>query len=68
MDEIVCFLEAHFSNQMRVAPFRFTTIMLALLSLILVVFGVLNFQQRRLYQLPDDGVSWVDTSEGVKAW
>jgi PAS domain S-box-containing protein len=42
--------------------------MLALLSLALVVFGVLNFQQRRIYQLPEDGVSWVDTSEGVKAW
>ena len=42
--------------------------MLALLSLTLVVFAVLNFQQRRIFQLPDDGVSWVDTSEGVKAW
>src|SRR3972149_836726 len=53
---------------MRTVPFRFTTITLALLSLTLVVFAVLNFQQRRIYQIPDDGVSWVDTSEGVKAW
>ena len=49
-------------------PFRFTTVFLALLSVALVVFSVLNFQQRRLYQLPDDGVSWVDTPEGVTAW
>jgi PAS domain S-box-containing protein len=48
--------------------FRFTTVFLALLSLALVVFGILNFQQRRLYQLPDDGVSWVDTPQGVVAW
>ncbi len=47
---------------------RFTTVSLALLSLTLVVFGVLNFQQRNRYQLPDDGVSWVDSSEGVTAW
>jgi uncharacterized membrane protein SirB2 len=48
--------------------FRFTTVFLALLSLTLVVFGVLNFEQRRVYQLPDDGVSWVDTKDGVVAW
>jgi PAS domain S-box-containing protein len=53
---------------MKTLPFRFTTIFLALLSLTLVVFGVLNFEQRRIYQLPDDGVSWVDTSTGVTAW
>ena len=49
-------------------PFRFTTVFLALLSLALLVFGVLNFEQRRIYQLPDDGVSWVDTAQGVAAW
>ncbi len=53
---------------MRTLPFRFTTVLLALLSLTLVVFGVLNFEQRRIYQIPDDGVSWVDTAEGVTAW
>jgi PAS domain S-box-containing protein len=47
---------------------RFTTVSLALLSLTLVVFGVLNFQQRSRYQLPDDGVSWVDSADGVTAW
>ncbi|MBZ5516311.1 MAG: PAS domain S-box protein [Acidobacteriia bacterium] len=49
-------------------PFRFTTVFLTLLSLALVVFGILNFEQRRVFQLPDDGVSWVDTAEGVAAW
>ena len=53
---------------MRTLPFRFTTVFLALLSLALVVFGVLNFEQRRIYQLPDDGASWVDTAQGVRAW
>ncbi len=49
-------------------PFRFKTVLLALLSLTLVVFAWLNFQQRSRFQLPDDGVSWVDSREGVKAW
>lgn len=49
-------------------PFRFTTILLALLSLALGVFGFLNFQQRSRYQPPDDGVSWTDSAEGVTAW
>jgi len=53
---------------MKTVQFRFTTVMLALLSLTLVVFGVLSFEQRRLYQLPDDGVSWVDTTDGITAW
>jgi len=52
----------------RIPAFRFTTVFLALLSLTLVVFGVLNFQQRSRYQLPDDGVSWVKLSGGVTAW
>ena len=52
----------------RIPPFRWTTLSLALLSLTLVVFGVLNFQQQRRYQLPDDGVSWLDSSGSVVAW
>jgi two-component system NtrC family sensor kinase len=47
---------------------RFTAVSLALLSLTLVVFGALNFQQRDRYKLPDDGATWVDTSKGVTAW
>ncbi len=52
----------------RIPPFRLTTLSLALLSLVLVVFGALNFQQRGLYQAPDDGVSWIDSPQGVIAW
>ena len=48
--------------------FRFTTVLLALLSLALVVFGLINFQQHGKYQLPSDGVSWVDSNRGVRAW
>src|SRR5271169_4252098 len=47
---------------------RFTTILLALLSVGLLVLGVINFQQRAKYQLGDDGVSWLDSDQGVKAW
>ncbi len=50
------------------APFRFTTVLLALLSGALVVLGVVNHQQRSRYQLPDDGVSWLDSPQGVTAW
>ncbi len=52
----------------RIPAFRLTTLSLALLSLVLVGFGILNYQQRDLYQVPDDGVSWIDSAQGVTAW
>ncbi|HXW14761.1 MAG TPA: ATP-binding protein [Terriglobia bacterium] len=52
----------------RIPSFRLTTLSLALLSLVLVGFGILNYQQRSQYQNPDDGVSWIDSSQGVTAW
>jgi PAS domain S-box-containing protein len=52
----------------RIPPSRLTAVSLALLSVALLVFAVINYQQRRLYQLPDDGVSWVDSAGGVTAW
>jgi len=52
----------------RIPSFRLTTLSLALLSLVLVGFGILNYQQRDQYQIPDDGVSWIDTPQGVTAW
>jgi PAS domain S-box-containing protein len=52
----------------RIPAFRLTTLSLALLSLVLVGFGILNYQQRGLYQVPDDGVSWIDSPQGVTAW
>ena len=47
---------------------RLGAIILALLTLAAVVFAVLNFQQRSSYILPDDGVTWMDTTSGVTAW
>jgi two-component system, NtrC family, sensor kinase len=47
---------------------RLTAVFLALLTLVAVVFGVLNFRQRSEFQLPDDGVVWLDTPSGVQAW
>ncbi len=47
---------------------RLTAVLLALLTLVAVVFGVLNFRQRSQFELPDDGVTWLDTARGVQAW
>jgi PAS domain S-box-containing protein len=52
----------------RIPSFRLTTLSLALLSLVLVGFGILNYQQRSQYQNPDDGVSWIESPQGVTAW
>jgi two-component system, NtrC family, sensor kinase len=49
-------------------PFRFRTVLLALVSLALLVCGYLNFEQRRLYTLPADGVTWDDSPQGVTAY
>ncbi|HZT68310.1 MAG TPA: ATP-binding protein [Terriglobia bacterium] len=50
------------------APYRFLTILLAIVSVTLVIFAFLNLQQRKSYQLPTDGVSWITTSQGLRAW
>src|SRR6202451_4309978 len=39
---------------------RFTAILLALLTTAAVVYGVINFQAERQFQVPDDGVWWVE--------
>jgi PAS domain S-box-containing protein len=52
----------------KIPTFRLTTLSLALLSLVLVGLGILNYQQRAEYQAPDDGVSWMDSPQGVTAW
>ena len=33
-----------------------------------VVFAVLNYQQRSNFVLPDDGVTWMDSPQGIVAW
>ena len=47
---------------------RFGAVTLVLVTLTAVVFSLINFQQREEFQLPDDGVSWLDTPSGVVAW
>src|SRR5271156_2263301 len=47
---------------------RLGGVILALLTLAAIVFAILNFQQRSLYILPDDGVTWMDSPQGVAAW
>ena len=46
---------------------RVTAVTLALLTLLAVIFAVLNFQQSALYTSPDDGITWMDTPNGVEA-
>ena len=47
---------------------RLTAAFLGFLTVAAVVFGLLNFRQRNQFALPDDGVTWLDTSSGVQAW
>ncbi len=47
---------------------RLGAVTLALATLAAIAFGVLNFQQRARFNTPDDGVSWLDTTQGVEAW
>ncbi|SPE29449.1 Multi-sensor signal transduction histidine kinase [Acidobacteriia bacterium SbA2] len=49
-------------------PYRFTSLSLAILSMTLIAFAIINLQQRVHYRLPDDGVSWLDSAKGVRAW
>ena len=41
--------------------------MLALTTVAAIVFAIINFQQRLMFEVPDDGVSWVETARGVEA-
>jgi len=47
---------------------RLGAVALILATVAAVVFAILNFQQRRSFETPDDGVSWLDTPHGVVAW
>jgi two-component system NtrC family sensor kinase len=42
-------------------------VVLGLLTVAAVIFGILNFQQRLLFDVPDDGVAWLDGTQGVQA-
>ena len=47
---------------------RLGAIFLALATIVAVTFGIINFQQRLLFSVPDDGVSWLDGSAGIQAF
>src|SRR5216684_8000970 len=43
-------------------------VVLALATLVAMIFALLNFDQRARFESPDDGVAWLDTDHGVQAW
>ena len=43
-------------------------VVLALATLAAMIFAWLNFIQRETFEMPDDGVAWLDTSNGAQAW
>src|SRR5215813_8332184 len=43
-------------------------VVLALATLAAVIYAWINFRQRETYELPDDGVAWMDTAHGAQAW
>ena len=47
---------------------RLGAVTLGLLTIAAFVFAAINFQQRSRVVLPDDGVTWMDTAQGVMAW
>jgi two-component system, NtrC family, sensor kinase len=46
---------------------RVGAVVLVLLTIGAIVFGAINFQQRLSFDVPDDGVSWVDSQQGLSA-
>ncbi|MBI3698627.1 MAG: PAS domain S-box protein [Acidobacteria bacterium] len=47
--------------------FRFSRTLLTVLTVAAVLAAVLNIQQQKRFELPDDGVTWVDSQFGVVA-
>ena len=46
---------------------RSGAIVLVFLTVAAVIFGIINFQQRLSFDVPDDGVSWTDGEQGTLA-
>ena len=44
-----------------------SAVLLVLLTIAVAVFGVVNFQQRLAFDVPDDGITWLDGGPGVHA-
>jgi two-component system, NtrC family, sensor kinase len=47
---------------------RLGAVLLAFVTLAAIIFALLNFEQRSRFVVPDDGVTWMDSAEGVTAW
>lgn len=47
--------------------FSFKYVATILLTLAVLIFGGLNAQQKRRYLPPDDGASWIQSTEGIQA-
>ena len=47
---------------------RLGAVLLAFVTLAAIIFAALNFQQRSRFVVPDDGVTWMDSAQGVMAW
>ncbi len=47
---------------------RLGAVILALLTVAAGIFAVLNLQQRSRFVVPDDGITWMDSPQGVVAW
>ncbi len=43
-------------------------VILALATLAAVIYAWINFRQREIFEIPDDGVAWLDTNRGAEAW
>ena len=56
-------IPAHYSLKIRLGA-----AVLAVTTLAAIIFGIINFQQRIQFGVPDDGVSWLSTPGGVEAW
>ena len=46
---------------------RVGVVVLVLLTMAAIVFSMINFQQRLSFDVPDDGISWSDSDQGVQA-
>ncbi len=52
---------------MREPRLQFSSALLVVLTVAAVVSALINLQQQSRFRLPEDGVVWVDRSEGVRA-
>ena len=46
---------------------RLGAVILVLATVGAVIFGIINFQQRMAFEVPDDGATWVGQDQGVQA-